>query len=67
MIAIVNIGKNIRHSGPHKYELRINRAIITEFTHNRERPLWECLRKAADAAEMQHLKNIRKFCDEVGK
>lgn len=51
MIAIVNIDKNPRQSGEHCYQLRINRRVICEFTHNREEPLHECLLKAAIAAE----------------
>lgn len=51
MIAIVNIGESVRHSGPHKYELRINRTPIATFYHNREEPLYELLLKAAIAAE----------------
>ena len=51
MIAIVNIDKNIRKSGSHKYELRINNRVVAQFTHNREEPLHECLLSAAIAAE----------------
>lgn len=51
MIAIVNVDKNVRESGEHEYELRINREVICRFTHNREESLSECLLKAAIAAE----------------
>ena len=51
MISIVNIDKNVRKSGPHEYELKINDHVITRFTHNKEDPLHECLLKAAIAAE----------------
>lgn len=51
MIAIVNVDKNVRESGPHEYELRINRHVVARFTHNREEPLHECLMKAAIAAQ----------------
>lgn len=51
MIAIVNIDKNVRKSGPHEYELRINNFVVTRFTHNREEPLHECLMRAAIAAQ----------------
>ncbi len=47
MIAIVNIDKNVRESGPHLYELRINRKVITTFIHYRERSLYQCLFAAA--------------------
>ena len=43
MIAIVNIGGNVRKSGPHLYEIRINREPVTRFTHDREKPLSKCL------------------------
>ena len=51
MIAIVNIDDNVRESGMHKYELRINNKVITTFYHDREKPLHECLIAAAKAAE----------------
>ena len=51
MICIVNIDKNVRESGPHLYELRINDRVVTQFTHDREKPLHECLLAAAIAAE----------------
>lgn len=51
MIAIVNVDENVRTGGPHKYELRINRKVIATFTHDREKPLRDCLLAAAVAAE----------------
>ncbi len=51
MIAIVNVDKNVRKSGSHEYELRINSHVICKFTHDRERSLHECLLAAALAAE----------------
>ena len=51
MIAIINVDKNVRQSGPHEYELRINRYVVARFTHNREEPLHECLLKAAIVAQ----------------
>ena len=53
MIAIVNVDNNVKRSGPHKYELRINNNVVTTFIHNREDPLHECLLKAAIAAEVK--------------
>ena len=47
----VNVDKNIRRSGEHQYELRINKRVVCQFPHNREEPLHECLLKAAVAAE----------------
>jgi hypothetical protein len=51
MIAVINVDENVRHSGPHKYELRLNKYHIATFTHNREEPMHELLLKAAIAAE----------------
>ena len=51
MIAIINIDKNPRKTGPHDYVLRINRKVICNFVHNREDPLHICLEKAAKAAK----------------
>jgi hypothetical protein len=50
MIAIVNIDADLRETGEHKYEIRINREPIATFTHKREEPLFVCLAKAALAA-----------------
>lgn len=63
MIAIVNVDKNVRKSGPHEYELRINKHVITRFAHNREEPLHECLMKAAIAAQEKAHKEI---CTALG-
>ena len=51
MICIVNVDENVRPNGPHKYELRINRMVVATFTHDREKPLRDCLLAAAVAAE----------------
>ena len=51
MIAIVNISPNADPVGEATYELRINRAVITTFTHNRSQGLGECLRRAGEAAD----------------
>ena len=51
MIAIVNVDENVRTHGPHKYELRINQRVVATFTHDREKPLRDCLLAAAIAAE----------------
>lgn len=48
-IIIQNIDENIRGQGVHKYQLRITRDVICEFTHLREEGLAQCLRKAAKA------------------
>lgn len=51
MIGIYNIDEKVRTSGPHKYLLTINKNVIVEFIHDREKPLHECLLQAAIAAE----------------
>jgi hypothetical protein len=51
MIAIVNVDKNLRPSGTHDYELRINRKVVARFTHEREHGLATCLQLAAVAAQ----------------
>ena len=52
MIAIVNIDKNVRDSGSHLYELRVNQKVICKFSHDREQSLDICLMKAAEAYKM---------------
>jgi len=37
------------------YHIKINEKLITEFTHDRENGLAECLRKAADAVDKRRL------------
>lgn len=49
MIEIINVDKNVRESGPHDYEIRINRKVITRFIHNREESLGMCLLRAGMA------------------
>ena len=60
-IIIQNIDPDPRPEGSHHYQLRINRKVICEFTHNREEPLHTCLRRAADAAERQLEQTVREF------
>lgn len=49
MIVIKNVEENPKTSGPHEYEIRINRKLICRFVHNREESLAVCLEKAAKA------------------
>ena len=49
-IIIQNIDKNLRETGEHLYQLRINNHVICEFTHNREDTLAQCLMRAEEAA-----------------
>ena len=56
MIAIVNVDTIPRSSGPHIYELRINKEVIATFTHNREDSLEKCLQLASQAAACRNLR-----------
>ena len=53
MIAIVNVSPpNAPVLGPNEYEVRINRQVITTFTHERKiNGIAQCLRDAADAVD----------------
>ncbi len=53
MIAIVNVSPVPQETGPHLYEVRINRRVVATFVHKREKGLAACLRKAARAVETQ--------------
>ena len=63
MIAIVNISEDLRPVGLHKYQVRINRNIIAEFTHHREEGLSTCLRKAADAVDWARIHQLLEVID----
>lgn len=56
-IIIQNMGGDME--GVCKYQLRINREVIGEFEHNRRDGLEVCLRKAADAARTEGLKELK--------
>ena len=49
MIAIINVDKNPRAAGPHRYEIRINQGVVPHFVHNREGDLSTLLLKASEA------------------
>lgn len=55
MIAIVNVGPHVVGDplGERTYEVRINREVVTTFKHVRGEGLAVCLRKAADAVDLQ--------------
>jgi len=67
MIAIVSVDPNPRIAGKHLYELRINREVITTFTHNREDDLAVLLLKASEAADMEKMSKIAAILSEVKK
>ena len=49
MIAIINIDPDLRQTGPHLYEVRINREVVATFVHNREDDLFALFERAAHA------------------
>ncbi len=54
MIGIVNVGPVDGETNPlgeYRYEVRINREVITTYTHFRANGLAECLRLAACAVD----------------
>lgn len=57
MIAIVNVEGT--DNGVCKYEVRINRDVITSFEHNRSDELEICLRKAADSVKLHRAKQLQ--------
>lgn len=62
MIGIVNVGPVKGETNPvgeHHYEVRINRQVITTFTHHRANGLAECLRLAARAVD--HHRELQAF------
>ena len=63
MIAIVNVDTIPRSSGPHIYELRINKEVIATFTHNREDSLEKCLQLASQAAAKAKVMRIDQYLD----
>ena len=79
MIAIINIGpapSNKRRTGaakgqpidplgPHVYSLRINRHVVTTFTHTRGSSLGDCLRQAAAAADRHHEAEVMRLIQET--
>jgi hypothetical protein len=67
VIAIVNVSKEPKSSGPHEYELRINRDVVCTFTHNREESLSKCLRRAADAYECLYIRSAEEVIKHASK
>jgi hypothetical protein len=61
MIAIINVAMHPAPSGPHPYEVRVNRELITTFVHNREDGLAMCLRRAADACDEAQAEEFREM------
>jgi hypothetical protein len=65
MIAIVNVTERPAETGPHDYEVRINRQVITRFQHRREDGLAKCLRLAADAVDEAREKEFVRFVEAM--
>lgn len=49
MIAIVNVDPDLRETGPHLYEVRINRTVVAKFSHRREDDMSTLFERAAHA------------------
>ena len=56
-IVIQNTGVTLP-SGEHTYLVKINARVITGFSHHRSKGLAECLRRAAEAVDVQEAKDI---------
>jgi hypothetical protein len=67
MIAIVNVSTHNNPTGPHRYEVRINREVIARFAHNREDGLTRCLEKAAAAVAKARDREILVFIEEMAR
>ena len=65
MIAIVNIDKNLRETGEHLYEVRINHKPLFQFKHNREKPIQELFKQAMEAAIWSEYKNIKDLIEAL--
>jgi hypothetical protein len=64
VIAIVNIGP--AGDGLTNYEVRINRDVVTTFTHVRSEGLAKCLLLASHAVEEQRVNDMAKFIRRLG-
>lgn len=68
MIGIVNVGiveGETNPIGEHQYEIRINREVITTFTHHRANGLAECLRQAARAVDHHRDLQVERLLQEM--
>ncbi len=68
MIGIVNVGPVDGETNPigeHRYEVRINRQVITTFTHHRANGLAECLRQAARAVDHHRDLQVDRLLQEM--
>lgn len=48
-IIISNVSENYSREGVQKYEVRLNRILLSEFTHTSEDGMSECLIKAGES------------------
>ena len=68
MIAIVNVTPNPETADPlgvHEYELRVNRQVITRFTHLRAEGLAKCLDRAAEAVRRREQYDVLRFLLDI--
>lgn len=66
MIAIVNTSpEGAPLSGTHEYEVRINRHVVTRFSHHRPDGLAECLERAADAVRRQMIIDLQEKRERI--
>ena len=60
-VIITNVSKHDDVAGPNDYVLRINYREIARFSHIRNQGLAECLRRAAEAAELAERDRITRL------
>ena len=65
MIAIVNIDPNVRATGEHLYEVRINNKPLFQFKHNREEPIQQLFKQAMEAAIWTEYKSIKELIEAL--
>ena len=63
MIAIINQGE--KKNGKTLYNVQINHDVICQFYHRREDGLAACLRKAAEAVDLQRDTDILEMVKKV--
>lgn len=65
MIAIINTGEQ-DSEGRYRYRLQINQRLISEFWHRRSDGLGECLRHAAEAADVVGQQRLDAMMELIG-
>ena len=67
MITIVNVDKNLRRTGVHEYEVRVNRKPLFRFKHPRENSLASLLGRAHQAAWDAEGREMCELIDALGE